>query len=61
MFAQNGRTSLIEAAIGGHFDCVRLLLEGGADKETKNTVRHLAHLFTVYSNRLVSVCFDVSD
>jgi ankyrin repeat protein len=45
-FAQGGYTALIWAAIIGHEDCVRLLLDAGANKEAKNKVcvrigRHL--------------------
>ena len=36
---QSGRTALISAAFEGHTECVRLLLEGGADKDVKTTVR----------------------
>ncbi len=37
--AQYGRTALIWAAAKGHADCVRLLLDAGADKEAKCKVR----------------------
>jgi hypothetical protein len=37
--AQNGWTALICAATNGHADCVRLLLDAGADKEAKDSVR----------------------
>ncbi len=47
---QDGCTALIWAASNGHTDCVRLLVEGGADKDAKSTVRHWAHLFTVCFN-----------
>ena len=40
--AQDGDTVLTLAASKGHTDCVRLLLEGGADKEAKNSVRVIA-------------------
>jgi hypothetical protein len=39
--AQSGLTALIGAAIGGHSDCARLLLEAGADKEAKTEVRRV--------------------
>jgi ankyrin repeat protein len=39
MHAQNGRTALFYAAIKGHAECVRLLLDAGADTEAKNNVR----------------------
>ncbi len=37
--AQFGQTALILAAGEGHVNCVRLLLDAGADKEAKNVVR----------------------
>ena len=37
--AQNGQTALIIAANLGHLDCVRALLERGADMEAKDYVR----------------------
>ena len=37
--AQNGKTALIQAALTGKADCVRILLDAGADKEAKDTVR----------------------
>ena len=36
---QLGRTALIWAAERNHTDCVRLLVEAGADMEVKNSVR----------------------
>ena len=36
---QDGRTALISAVEKGHSACVRVLLEGGADKEAKDHVR----------------------
>jgi ankyrin repeat protein len=36
---QSGRTALIRAANGGHTDCARLLLEGGANVDAKSNVR----------------------
>jgi hypothetical protein len=39
IFAQNGWTALIHAVKSGHADCVRLLLETGADKKAKDRVR----------------------
>ena len=37
--SQLGFTALIRAAECGHVDCVRLLIDAGADKEAKNEVR----------------------
>ncbi len=36
---QSGRTALIFAAQNGHAECVRLLLEVGADKDAVDNVR----------------------
>ncbi len=36
---QGGFTALLRAASNGHTDCVRLLIERGADKEAKTSVR----------------------
>ncbi len=36
---QEGFTALLYAARHGHAHCVRLLIERGADKEVKSTVR----------------------
>ncbi len=36
---QRRRTPLIRAAARGHTECVRLLLEAGADKDAANDVR----------------------
>ncbi len=37
--SQDGCTALLRAAESGHADCVRLLLDAGADKNAKNRVR----------------------
>jgi ankyrin repeat protein len=37
--AQEGWTTLSLASLNGQTDCVRLLLESGADKDAKNNVR----------------------
>ncbi len=37
--AQSGYTALIRATENGHVDCVRLLLDAGADKNAKDVVR----------------------
>ena len=39
-----GRTALTWAAENGRTDCVRLLLEAGADKEVKDEVRYVVYL-----------------
>ena len=39
---QIGRTALMSAGRKGHTDCVRLLIEGGADKDAKDAVRAFA-------------------
>ena len=36
---QNFTTALIRAATTGHADCMRVLLEAGADKEARDRVR----------------------
>jgi ankyrin repeat protein len=43
--AQNGYTALMLAAENGHIDCVRLLVDAGAGKEAKSTVRRQSLLF----------------
>ncbi len=37
--SQSGRTALMRAASRGRADCVRLLIDAGADKDAKNRVR----------------------
>ncbi len=37
---QDGRTALMCAADIGYADCVRMLLDAGADKEAKDNVRY---------------------
>jgi hypothetical protein len=39
LLTQSGRTALIQAAQNGHTDCVRLLVQAGADKDAKDNVR----------------------
>ncbi len=41
--AQDGWTALIYAAVNCHADCVRLLLNAGAEKEVKDVVRASCH------------------
>ncbi len=40
---QGGYTALLRAAENGHTDCVRLLIERGANKEAKTSVRCVMH------------------
>ena len=49
--AQDGDTPLHTAAFSGHLECVRLLLERGADKDAKTKVR--AHTRTTAAARCV--------
>jgi hypothetical protein len=42
---QGGKTGLMLAALQGHTDCVRLLVEAGADTEAKDFVRHVFSCF----------------
>ncbi len=59
---QNGDTALNMAAHGGHTDCVRLLLESGANKDVKNNVRDMIFfslLSTMYVQR--QECMNTSD
>jgi hypothetical protein len=37
--SQYGYTALMYAAVRGHADCLRLLIDAGADKDTKSNVR----------------------
>ncbi len=37
---QRGNVAIISAALEGNIECVRLLLEGGADKDATDYVRH---------------------
>ena len=46
---QNGFTALMRAAQEGHIDCVKALLEAGADKEAVDLVRSERHLFSSFS------------
>ncbi len=36
---QSGRTALMRAVINGHMDCMRLLIDAGANKDVRNSVR----------------------
>ncbi len=48
---QKGGTALICAAEYGHTECVRALLEAGADKDARNSVRHIR--FVVIENNFL--------
>ncbi len=54
---QDGNTALIYAALNGHSDFVRLLVDGGADKEAKCTVRYFAHFSSCILCFRLSVLF----
>jgi ankyrin repeat protein len=41
MKQKDGRTALICAAAFGRLECTRLLVEAGADKEVKDSVRSM--------------------
>jgi ankyrin repeat protein len=41
---QDGWTALIVAAQNGHFDCIHLLVDAGADKEAMSNVRYAIFL-----------------
>ncbi len=45
---QNGETALIQAVRGCHIECVRALLEAGADKEATDYVRDLKYRQCLY-------------
>ena len=52
--AQDGRSALIRAAAEGSADCVRALLEAGADKEAHINVRH--HVGAEFMIRFLPCC-----
>ncbi len=57
--AQSGKTALVVAAQRGHFDCVRLLLDAGADANVKNKVRVLFCIVAVRVLCLYAICIPV--
>ena len=52
---QKGNTALLAAGARGYIDCVRLLLESGADTSATNTVRE--HVGFGHNN----ISYDVSE
>jgi ankyrin repeat protein len=40
LFSQDGRTAIMHAAKVGHVDVVKALIEGGADVNAMDSVRH---------------------
>ncbi len=59
IFPQKGETALIRAAEKGHTECVRLLVDFGANKEAKDKVRKFQCVETSISNRScdrINVC-----
>jgi hypothetical protein len=54
--SQHGHTALMYAAVSGHADCARLLIDAGADKEATSGVRRRSLLYCTAP----SVCFSVS-
>ena len=53
--SQNGYTALMDATAKGHTDCVRLLIDAGADKEAKDWVRCWSPFPLVYLLVLLSL------
>ena len=55
---QEKNTAILLAASGGHTDCVRVLVEGGANKEAKDCVRAntpFSHIFFIEFARVCTV------
>jgi hypothetical protein len=50
--SQDRDTALMRAAVHGHVDCARLLIDSGADKEAKNNVHHLSLLLGLWMSQL---------
>ena len=46
---QSGKTSLMWASLGGHVECIKMLLEGGAQANQQNKVSgyRLVHVLLV--------------
>ena len=51
---QRGRTALMKASLRGHFGCVKLLLDKGANADLSDTVSAVSH--QVLSVWHVSLC-----
>ena len=51
---QSGDAALMLASRNGHTDCVRLLMESGADKDAKNKVRGVTYRLQIIS--YLSLC-----
>jgi ankyrin repeat protein len=49
---RDGYTALIQATENGHTDCVRLLIDAGANKEAKNVSRDTALQLAVQNGHL---------
>ncbi len=63
--AQHGSTALMYASQGGHLDCVRLLVDAGADKDAEDNVRDAIFKFEWNALVYMHICgrfsFDVND
>jgi hypothetical protein len=55
--SQNGETALIQAVRGCHVDCVRALLEAGADIEAKDFVRDVTCRQRIFCHKLYMFAF----
>ena len=57
---QTGRAAIHYAAIGGHLNIVKFLIENGADPNIKNTeVRKISQIFCLDSNSLIMYFWNV--
>ena len=55
--SESGQTALLLAAGSGHTECVRLLIDAGADKNAKNNVRCRSLLFQGVFSFILSMIF----
>jgi ankyrin repeat protein len=55
--SQHGRTALIWAAINDHADCVRLLIDAGADKDINDAEVRFGCCFAEAPSRVVTLFF----